>query len=382
MAKTKVTKKSGKAGETAAKIGAVVIAIILAVYVVVSLVVASWNPAQWVKIRKSLTNDSAVTLPDPDGDPSTDNPPVDNEVSGSNMIATPSSSELVRLSVASLMETGNDGIATIAEDGFVLTASNDSGDSSLDEYVWSAAFENASSSWASGKAVSDYLNISTSSDTKQQTIRAKQAYGEPIIVTVASKFNADATATCKFDYVKRISSVTLKVNDTDYLILGAENSYNLTSSYGVGTVTGELTVNTVTVNLGGQVADDVTYALGPDYGDRFKIVSVTIGANDTFTPFDFITTSYGGNGGGGATEVRNSNTGKLAYNAVLDDSSISYGNLERFYLSVNATYSYNYNGSVYQTGETPVKHVPYSNGNLTKYSVVSNVNLNYNHVVL
>lgn len=318
----------------------------------------SWGKGKQEIVQPETPNDSDVTTTD-----------------GNNMIATPTSGKLMRMSVMPLMETDDDGIATVAEDSCVLIASNDSGDSSLEEYIWSAKFENASSTWANGKNVTDYLSISTSADTKQQTIRAKQAYGEPIIITVASKVNSDATATCKFDYVKRITDVTLKINDDNVFVLGQVNSYNLAPSYSIGTVTGDISVDTVSVSLSSKVDSDVTSALGSAYGYCQIYSPLIISAGSPVSPFDFLCIPAGG----GQTEIQASNWGKLAYNAILNDAAQSFGMKDIFYLSVKTAYSYNYNGTTYQSGETSLINVSFDKGSLTKYTVVSSVNLNQNN---
>lgn len=78
---------------------------------------------------------------------------------------------------------------------------------------WSLAWKNASSSWASGKTVTDYVTITPSSDgSLTATISCIKEFSEQIIVTVVSRANENASATCNVDYVKRIKSTGLSVS--------------------------------------------------------------------------------------------------------------------------------------------------------------------------
>lgn len=123
---------------------------------------------------------------------------------------------------------------------------------------WSISWKNASSTWASGKNVSGYVTMTTSG--KQATIKCLQAFGEQIVVKVASVDNPDITASCTIDYRKRIdvsvvmsgsdgSSVTLdetqKANGTGLATLVSGITYTPTVKIteGVGTI-GSYTVTT------------------------------------------------------------------------------------------------------------------------------------------
>ena len=84
---------------------------------------------------------------------------------------------------------------------------------------WAVAWVNASSSWASGKTVTSYATVTTSSDgALTATVNCLQAFGEQIQVTVTSRDNIDVTANCTLDYAMRrtISSMTYTATNTDY----------------------------------------------------------------------------------------------------------------------------------------------------------------------
>lgn len=100
------------------------------------------------------------------------------------------------------------GVSTLAETAYTLTATitpDDAFDKTVD---WSIAFANPSSSWANGKTVTDYVTVTPSSDgSLTATVQCLQDFGEQIIVTVTSRNNSSAKATCTVDYVKRVESV-------------------------------------------------------------------------------------------------------------------------------------------------------------------------------
>lgn len=109
------------------------------------------------------------------------------------------------------------GVSTLAETAYTLTATitpEDAFDKTVD---WSIAFANPSSSWANGKTVTDYVTVTPSSNgSLTATVQCLQDFGEQIIVTVTSRNNSSAKATCTVDYVKRVKGVGFTS--------GAENS--------------------------------------------------------------------------------------------------------------------------------------------------------------
>ena len=78
---------------------------------------------------------------------------------------------------------------------------------------WSLGWKNPESAWAKGKTVTDYVTLTPSSDgSLTATISCIKEFSEQIIVTVVSRANENASATCNVDYVKRIKSTGLSVS--------------------------------------------------------------------------------------------------------------------------------------------------------------------------
>ena len=133
------------------------------------------------------------------------------------------------------------GMATTSADGTTsktITASFQPADTTNKTVDWSVAFKNASSSWANGKSVSDYVTVTPSSDgALTATITCKKAFGEQIILTCSSRVIPEISATATIDYTKKIVSITPAFNDgtsdLGYMPFG-----NLNKTYTVkGTVT-------------------------------------------------------------------------------------------------------------------------------------------------
>lgn len=95
-----------------------------------------------------------------------------------------------------------------SETGVTLTATITPASATDKSVDWTVSFVNASSSWANGKNASDYINVTPTSDgALTATVLAKQAFGEQIKITVTSRVNSEATASCVVDYGARLNNV-------------------------------------------------------------------------------------------------------------------------------------------------------------------------------
>ena len=110
-----------------------------------------------------------------------------------------------RIAVADFEEYG---ISPLAESAQQVTASVQPSDALNKEVDWSIAWANASSAWAKGKTVTDYVTVTpTSNGALTANVECKQAFGEQIKVTVTSRENANATASCMVDYAQRVTGM-------------------------------------------------------------------------------------------------------------------------------------------------------------------------------
>lgn len=138
-----------------------------------------------------------------------------------------STEEAAPLVLSTFVETGvhlSAGTAVASSDGTLtqnLTATVDEEAAKTLPFTWSVAFKNASSAWAKGKNVTDYVTVTKSStDQLKATVTCKKAFGEQIIVTVKSDYGS-ASASCTVDYIKRLDHCTLKLicDSSDYSVI-------------------------------------------------------------------------------------------------------------------------------------------------------------------
>lgn len=121
---------------------------------------------------------------------------------------TPVSANGIRLMATELSETesGN---------SYAVTATIEPA-GALQKADWSLAWANGSSSWASGKTVTDYVTVSTSEDGGlTATVTLVKPFSEQIILTAAARGNSAKTATCTVDYRQRLIVNSLKLGDAE-----------------------------------------------------------------------------------------------------------------------------------------------------------------------
>ena len=87
------------------------------------------------------------------------------------------------------------GISENAESAVSITATITPAEADDKTVDWSIKWKNASSSWATGKTVTDYVTITPTSDgALTANAECKQAFGEQIVITCTSRMNSKATA--------------------------------------------------------------------------------------------------------------------------------------------------------------------------------------------
>ncbi len=137
------------------------------------------------------------------------------------------------------------GVSPAADTAYTLTATVNDGafDKSV---VWGVSFANPSSDWASGKNITDYATITPATDYGlTATLTVKQAFGERIIVKVASYMDMTVNATCNVEYLKKMTSFTAILNPSlgenkggRLYVKDIENTISINPTYDIGTVEG------------------------------------------------------------------------------------------------------------------------------------------------
>ncbi len=122
--------------------------------------------------------------------------------------------------------------STVSESGYLtqkLTATVSPKTDYNQAVNWSVSWKNANSTWATGKAVSDYVEVVPQSEgSLTATVTCKQAFGEQVNVIVSSQQDSTKRATCVCDYAKRFlgfENVKFGVSEA------VDNSFKLVKGY-------------------------------------------------------------------------------------------------------------------------------------------------------
>ena len=146
------------------------------------------------------------------------------------------------------------GVSAQAETAYTLTATVLPEKASNKAVDWAVSFVNPASAWATGKTVTDYVTVTPTADgALTANVECLQAFGEQIKVTVTSRNNADATATCLVDYAERVSGYTLTLSNGGVTISSSDPEYTVTGKSSVSISKGEYTktVGTIEENFTG-----------------------------------------------------------------------------------------------------------------------------------
>ncbi len=130
-----------------------------------------------------------------------------NDLSGDKYYAMPAKMAFTSATYAD--ESGNEVSNAVTANLIATITPNNAANKKVD---WSAAFKNPESEWASGKTLSEYITVTPAADgSLMASVTCYQAFGEQVILTVTSRENAEATASCTIDYKQQLLSYELSV---------------------------------------------------------------------------------------------------------------------------------------------------------------------------
>ena len=130
-----------------------------------------------------------------------------NDLSGGKYYAMPAKMAFTAATYAD--ESGNEVNNAVTANIIATITPNNAANKKVD---WSAAFKNPESEWASGKTLSEYITVTPAADgSLMASVTCYQAFGEQVILTVTSRENAEATASCTIDYKQQLVSYELSV---------------------------------------------------------------------------------------------------------------------------------------------------------------------------
>lgn len=315
----------------------VVLVLILAVLGgVVAAVITETNPKDWF-------GDIVNQLPEDENGDGEDLPVLDE-----NGDVIPSD-EVVPMPQAMTFRTAKSLMATTAVDGTtydsVTLSATVKPDSAVDKTVdWTVEFVNPSSEWATGKTVTDYVTVTPQSDgATVATVQCLKPFGEQIRVTVTSRMNTEATASCTVDFAARptrllvsgigllsdsssvfdntgsIQTIEPLVANSSYLASGGKYQIMSSPSVDVAEITphtvGDVVINSFKVE--GKPSSGYASALeaqGFDvYGD-YQVLYITLpgGSKNTTTVLSFVLACGIDTAGDGSMSVSTVNSANVA----------------------------------------------------------------------
>lgn len=126
------------------------------------------------------------------------------------------------------------GVSEQAETAYTVTATVYPEDAANRKVDWSVSFSNASSTWASGKKVTDYVTVTPSSEgALTAVVQNVAAFGEQIVVKTVSRDNAEAYATLNVEYLQRTTGYTLTLDGKTYSTTGTKTN-SVTPDFSIG----------------------------------------------------------------------------------------------------------------------------------------------------
>ena len=163
------------------------------------------------------------------------NSPEDNTTKGEASIENGESAGIRLMAMKiPVAEYKTYGVSVQAETAYTVTATVYPEDAANKKIDWSVAFANASSTWASGKKVTDYVTVTPSSDgALTAVIQNVAAFGEQIVVKTVSRDNAEAYATLNVEYLQRTTGYTLTLDDKTYSTTGTKTN-SVTPDFSIG----------------------------------------------------------------------------------------------------------------------------------------------------
>ena len=129
--------------------------------------------------------------------------------------------------------------------------------------TWAVEFVNSSSTWANGKTVTDYVELSNANQPSVN-VTCKAPFGEQIKITCTSAENSAVSASCTVDFLQSITGASLTFGDDLPINLGGQTD-----------VSWEVNVNGV--GAGGTANVDyttyTTYTVGDTYSWDIDLIS-------------------------------------------------------------------------------------------------------------
>ena len=170
------------------------------------------------------------------------------------------------------------GISEQAETAYQLTATITPDNATNKAVDWAVAFIDASSGWASGKTVTDYVTVTPTSDgALTANVECLKDFGAQVRVTVTSRDNTSVKATATVDYTQKLQSVKSTFGST-VLTDGMTKSFDLDASgQAAETWKHDYTTSAYTI------ADEYATTVKISFADGVSAVESAVGADFTWS---------------------------------------------------------------------------------------------------
>ena len=172
------------------------------------------------------------------------------------------------------------GVAANAESAYTVTATVYPEDAANQKVDWSVSFANASSTWASGKKVTDYVTVTPSADgALTAVVQNVAAFGEQIVVKTTSRDNTAAYATLNVEYLQRTTGYSFTIDGTVLSTTGTK-TYTATPTFATTRNAKEsMTVNKSTVYTRANTDSATRYTIKPTEAFKTAITNAGLSAS-------------------------------------------------------------------------------------------------------
>lgn len=209
--------------------------------------------------------------------------------------------------------------------------------------IFEFAWQDSESAWAVGKNVEDYLTVTNVNDYSIN-VKSEEAFGEPVVVTVTSVDNLNATASCTLQYLKRIMNVNLNLSgdavsgeSLKKISFGEDITVSYEVVYGVGTIQGEFVKQALKTTLMDGLFNSCSNAVTVSNVNKNKVSTMLI----NLPPYIESTTVQVGNCDIFITAMGNPGNSKNQWESAFYDYVNSHGNGPLATVSFEYSYTFN-----------------------------------------
>lgn len=209
------------------------------------------------------------------------NSPEDNTTKGEASIENGESAGIRLMAMKiPVAEYKTYGVSVQAETAYTVTATVYPADAANQKVDWSVSFANASSTWASGKKVTDYVTVTPSADgALTAVVQNVAAFGEQIVVKTTSRDNTAAYATLNVEYLQRTTGYSFTIDGTVLSTTGTK-TYTATPTFATTRNAKEsMTVNKSTVYTRANTDSATRYTIKPTEAFKTAITNAGLSAS-------------------------------------------------------------------------------------------------------